>query len=74
MRCHPQGTIFIIKKPISYTPEERERLAYKELVTLAELDSIKTEHIHFSGWDEYKKMREHVGKKDVFGKLWVKIQ
>jgi len=74
MRCYPQGIIFIIKKHTSYTPEKRERLAYKELVTLTELDNISTKHIHFSGWDEYKKMRERVGKKDVFGKLWVKIQ
>jgi len=73
-RCYPQGIAYIINKLIFHTPEGREGLTYKELVTLAELGNIKTEHFHFSGWDEYRKMRKIIGDKDTFGKLWVKIQ
>lgn len=73
-KCYPQGIVYIVKKLIFHSPEERDRLTYEELVTLAELDRVKTKHLHFSGWEEYRKTRKCVGDKDVFGKLCVKIQ
>jgi len=74
-KCYPQGIVYIVKS-CSYSPKKRDRLAYEELVTLAKLGdaTIRTEHFHFSGWEEYRKTRKIVGNKDVFGKLWVKIQ
>lgn len=73
-RCYPQGIVYIIKKLDFHNLEERDRLPYEELVTQSELGFIGTEHLHFVGWGEYRKIRKRVGKKDVFGKLWVKIQ
>jgi len=72
-KCYPMGIVYIIMV-CHYTPEERDELAYKELVMLSKLDGIKTEHLHFCGWEEYRKVRKQVGDKDIFGKLWVKIQ
>lgn len=69
-KCYPQGTVYIIE---AYAPKQRERLPYKDLLALSEQD-MQVDRVHFSGWDEYKQMRKRVGKKDVFGKLWVKIQ
>lgn len=69
-KCYPQGTVYIIE---ASPPKEREKFSYKELVALSEL-TMKVKRLDFSGWEEYWKMREHVGKRGVFGKLWVKIQ
>jgi len=70
-KCYPQGIVYIIK---AYPPkQQRERFAYKELVALSEMN-MKVERVHFSGWEDYEKMRKYVGDQDVFGKLWVKIQ
>jgi len=69
-KCYPQGIVYVI---MAYPPKRREKFAYKELVALSEITMI-VEHMYFSGWEEYREMRECVGKKDVFGKLWVKTQ
>lgn len=69
-KCYPRGTVYIIE---AYAPKQRERFAYKELVALSEID-MRVKRLHFSGWEAYEKMRKRVGKRDVFGKLWVKIQ
>ena len=73
-KCYPQGIVYIIERLAFHTPEERDRLPYEELVVQTEFGFIRTEHLYFSGWEEYRKVRECVGEKDVFGKLWVKIQ
>ena len=70
MRCYPQGTVYII---LAYAPKQRERLPYKELVACSEID-MRVRRIHFSGWEAYEKVKKRVGKIDVFGKVWVKIQ
>lgn len=72
-RCYPEGIIYIITSRNSLTIEERYRLSYEELLTLANLHDIQSEHIHFHGWDEYKAMRKRVGSNDVFGKVEVKV-
>lgn len=73
-KCYPQGIVYIIKKLDFHTLEGRDRLPYEELVTQTELGFIETEHLHFSGWEEYKKTRKQVGDRDVFGEIRVKVQ
>jgi len=70
-RCNPEGTIHIIISH-NFTEEERDRLSYEELLILANVRAIQTEHIHFLGWNEYRAMRKNVGSNDVFGKVKVK--
>jgi len=69
---YPEGTTYIIISH-SFTPEERDKFSYEELLTLANLRVIQTEHIHFLGWCEYKAMRKRVGDNDVFGKVEIKV-
>lgn len=68
-QCYPKGTVHIIKSHKGFTPKERDELPFEVLLAYAELDKIRTIHIHFRGWEKYYKMRRRVGDQDVFGKI-----